>query len=242
MRVQFGFCSLFLFMLSCTTLKDLNYSLEGTSLNLSKKGLTEIPEEVFDMKDLKVLRLYGNHLDSIPERIGELANLERLYLGKNDIVYLPNSIGRLKKLEILSIQYNELESLPDSLLYLDSLEQLLLNQNNIKSLPDSIGRMKKLSRLELNFNELSALPASITECKNLQFLKLNRNNLSSLPDNLGDLPILRELAVVNSGPLLQIPESLCESRMLEYLEIDQVTVVPACLLVQQTTRLKIQVH
>ena len=43
-------------------------------LNLSRKNLTEIPEYVYEIKNLKTLKLYGNSLDSISYRIGELEN------------------------------------------------------------------------------------------------------------------------------------------------------------------------
>ena len=78
---------------ACVAIKDTKYRRTDTQINLSRKGLTEIPDEVFENTDVRVLRLYGNNIDSIPERIGELVNLERLYLGKNDIKSLPKSIG-----------------------------------------------------------------------------------------------------------------------------------------------------
>ena len=76
--------SLFFSLLSCSGLKELGQGSSGTSVNLSRQGLTEIPEEVFLNTSIKILRLYGNNLDSLPERIGELVNLEKLYVGKNN--------------------------------------------------------------------------------------------------------------------------------------------------------------
>ena len=59
------------------------------TLNLSRQNLTEIPEYVYEIKNLKTLKLYGNSLDSISYRIGELENLEELFIGKNNLKTLP---------------------------------------------------------------------------------------------------------------------------------------------------------
>ena len=51
------------------------------SLNLTGKGLTRIPDYVFKMKNLRKLNLQHNQLrGNFLERIGELKNLEVLYL------------------------------------------------------------------------------------------------------------------------------------------------------------------
>lgn len=231
-----------LFLFSCTGIKDLNHVLDGTVINFSKKGLTEIPEEVFMNKSLKVLKLYGNKLETLPDEIGDLENLEKLYLGKNNIKRLPASIGKLKKLKILSAQYNLIDSLPDSIGELENLEQLILNQNKLTSLPKSIGNLKKLVVLQLKFNELEDLPVEIGNCENLQFIHLNRNYLTALPKELSNLRKLRELYLSGAGPLLDVPEGLCGLRYFELLEIDGTILVPPCLIVRKTTNLRIIVN
>lgn len=210
-----------------------------TTVNLSRKGLTEIPEEVFLNPTIRVLKLYGNHIDSLPERIGELVNLEKLYVGRNQLKYIPESIGNLKQLKLFSAQYNDLASLPDAIGELENLEQLILNQNELKSLPPTIGNLKKLVVLQLKFNNLKSLPPELGRCEELQFIKLNRNFLETLPEELGQLQKLRELYLSGAGPLLQLPESLCDIRSLEVLEIDATTALPPCLYVRQTSRLQI---
>lgn len=228
----------FLFLEACGVRTVVSTS-GATVINLSRQGLKEIPEEVFLNPDLKVLKFYGNQLDSVPARIAELTNLEKLYLGKNNIKSLPQSIGKLKKLKLLSAQYNELESLPESLGELGALEQIMLNQNKLKTIPQSIGQLKNLSVLQLKFNKLESLPHEIGNCTNLQFIHLTQNLLQELPPEIGQLRKLRELYLANAGMLLNLPDEMCTMRYLEVLEIDRSTVVPTCLLVQQTTRLQI---
>jgi Leucine-rich repeat (LRR) protein len=43
-------------------------------------GLTEVPLEVFRMKNVKELWLYGNKLCSLPSDIAHLAKLEALHV------------------------------------------------------------------------------------------------------------------------------------------------------------------
>jgi Leucine-rich repeat (LRR) protein len=43
-------------------------------------GLTEVPSELFRMKNAKSLHLYNNNLCSLPSEIAHLATLELLYV------------------------------------------------------------------------------------------------------------------------------------------------------------------
>lgn len=233
-----GILLLFL-VLGCATIKDLKHSREGNALNLSRKGLTEFPEEAFLNKELKVLRLYGNNIDSIPDRIAELTKLEKLYIGRNNLKYIPASIGKLTNLKILSVQYNEIDSLPEELGNLTNLEQLLLNQNQLTFLPESLGDLKNLEILQVKYNQLDSLPNSIGECENLQFVYLNRNNLQKLPKSMANLSRLKELYLSAAGPLLDVPEEMCNLRYFELIQIDRNTALPACMYVLQANRLRI---
>ncbi len=231
--------SVFLTFLGCAHVMDLKYSKDGNALNLSRKGLTEFPEEAFLNKDLRVLRLYGNNIDSIPDRISELVNLEKLYMGRNNLKYLPASIGELKNLKILQVQFNEIESLPEELCEMTSLEQLWLNQNDLRRLPESFGSLKNLEVLQVKYNQLDSLPNSIGDCENLKFIHLNRNNLVSLPKSMAKLSRLKELYLAGAGPLLDVPEEMCNLRYFELIQIDQNTALPPCMYVLQANRLQI---
>lgn len=221
---------------SCSSILTMG---DSTAIDLSKKGLTEIPTDVFNKTETRVLRLFGNQIDSISYRIGELQNLEELYIGRNNLKTLPKEIGQLKNLKILSLQYNQLDSLPNEIGNLENLETLWLDQNRLVELPDSIGKLKNLKTLQVRFNRLESLPEELGLCEKLSILQLNRNNLIELPEALGKLTQLREIYLSGAGALVQIPESFCDLRYLEILEISQSSVVPACLLVLQANRLKI---
>src|SRR5207237_449675 len=67
---------------------------EGLSwLQLDGAELTEIPEKVFDLTDLKNIDLSGNRLKTIPERLWDLPRLEHVNLIVNPLESLPNRPG-----------------------------------------------------------------------------------------------------------------------------------------------------
>lgn len=238
--IFFFLFSAFIFVVnSCAVRKVEVITDTDTSLNLSKQGLTEIPSEVFDNKQLKVLKLFGNNLDTLSGRIAELENLEELYIGNNHLTSLPPEIGKLKKLKILSVQYNDLISLPPEIGKMESLEQLWLNQNELQTFPAEIGELKKLVTLQAEYNFLTIIPSEIGNCEALKFIYLRRNNLISLPEEFGNLHNLKEIYLAGAGILVDVPESFCSMRYLEILEIDNTTAIPSCLYVYVANRLKI---
>ena len=61
------------------------------------------------------LNLASNRLETLPECIGDLANLVKLNLDNNLLPTLPESIGELTSLNFLSIRNNRLQTLPESI-------------------------------------------------------------------------------------------------------------------------------
>ena len=130
-------------------------------LGLYKHGLTSLPESIGNLTALNRLFLYNNQLSSLPESIGNLTALTQLYLYKNQLSSLPETIGNLKSLTYLDLSNNQLSSLPESIGQLTSLEVLDLDENKLSSLPESIGNLESLEWLYLNGNQLSSLPGTI---------------------------------------------------------------------------------
>jgi Leucine-rich repeat (LRR) protein len=76
-------------------------------LHIVKSSLTTLPSEIESLSELKILTIAGGgKLNSIPESIGELQNLEKLDFWRNNLSTLPTSIAKLKKLESLNLIEN----------------------------------------------------------------------------------------------------------------------------------------
>jgi Leucine-rich repeat (LRR) protein len=100
-------------------------------LNLSRRQLTKIPQEVFQLRNLQELNISYNQIAELPKEIGLLTNLQRLDISVNQISELPATISLLK-----------------------NLNELLLDKNRLTALPESIKDLKKLTWLELAENPI----------------------------------------------------------------------------------------
>jgi len=101
-----------------------------TTLDLSNKELTKVPEQVFTMSSLTTLNLSHNKLEgALPAEIQHLQNLRHLDLSNNNFTGVPAEIGQLKKLETLNLSDNALTGLPNEMANLSNLQTLNLQGN-----------------------------------------------------------------------------------------------------------------
>ncbi|KAL9983586.1 hypothetical protein ACROYT_G005781 [Oculina patagonica] len=127
-------------------------ALGSTTIDLSKKRLTQVPPEVLNLQQLEFLYLEGNAISSLPEELFDcLPNLRWLDLRNNRITEIPPIIGKHR-----------------------NLRNLLLEGNTIESLPLELGLLKSLSGLNLSNNPLEFPPSVIVEKGTQEVLKFLR--------------------------------------------------------------------
>ena len=119
----------------------------------------------FQKKDTFIIGigLFNKELTSLPENIGQLNNLQELYISDNKLIYLPESLGELTKLQILNLVGNQLTSFPESFRRLKSLQRLSLSYNQLTSLPENFGQLTNLQELYLWGHQLISLPEKINK-------------------------------------------------------------------------------
>ena len=84
-------------------------------LNLSGLGLTTIPPEVFELTNLKQLFLDSNKLTDLPQNVGQLTNLKVLSLSGNRLTTLPPELFELSGITGLWLDNNSLTAFPPDL-------------------------------------------------------------------------------------------------------------------------------
>lgn len=153
------------------------------------------------------LDLSWKNLTSLPEAIGQLTNLKKLYLNNNQLTVLPDAIGQLTNLYTLDLSSNQLTVLPDAIGQLTNLNAFSLFNNRLTNLSEEIGQLTNLTFFELSYNRLTTLPEAVGQLTNLIWLSLNKNQLRSLPNTIGHLINIQELNLRNN-PDLQLPPEI----------------------------------
>lgn len=218
------------------TLADLHAGkLAGiTRLDLSC-GLTEFPQEIFDLADsLQVLNLSGNAIDRLPDDLWRLKHLQVLFVSDNLFTELPACIGQCQQLRIVGFKANRISHVPAQSLP-PRLRWLILTDNQIPSLPEELGQRPELQKLMLAGNRLQSLPASLANCHKLELIRIAANRLNELPDWLLRLPALAWLAYAGNPLCPEREEQSVRQIPWEQLSIQQRLGEGASGIIQQGT-------
>ncbi|KAL7936015.1 RAM signaling pathway domain-containing protein [Trichoderma chlorosporum] len=132
----------------------------GVTIDLSRKGIQKLPEEVVDIvkNELERLALSHNQLSSLPARFAECVSLRYLNIRGNQIKEFPLPLCELKSLEILDLGRNQLRVLPPDIARLTSLKVLSIPKNQIRELPVCLAEMASLQVLKFEGNPISFPP------------------------------------------------------------------------------------
>ncbi|XP_076871121.1 leucine-rich repeat-containing protein 40 isoform X2 [Brachyhypopomus gauderio] len=216
----------------------LKSARKSGQLNLSGRGLTEVPESVWrlnidtpkegqqdvsftgtdrwwEQTDLTKLLLSSNKLQTLSEDVKLLPALVVLDIHDNQLRTLPASIGDLQQLERLILSHNKLTELPQEIWKLTNLRCLHLQQNLLEQLPEDLGQLCHLEDLDLSNNKLTAIPDSLANL-NLVKLDLSVNSLKSLPPAISQMKNLRMLDC-SRNHLETVPRVLAQMASLEQL-------------------------
>ncbi|NXF35049.1 MFHA1 protein, partial [Nyctibius bracteatus] len=201
---------------------------ELEALNLSGRGLEELPEEVgAALSGLRVLSLRRNRLSRLPaaalRHLGRLAELDLSHNRLRDLGDGGALVG-LRGLRKLSLSHNELgaegSGLSPRLAELGRLEELDLSFNRLRCLPEGLGRLRHLRALDVDHNLLPCFPAPLLELAALEELDCSGNrHLGALPEGIAALHHLKILWLSGTG-LAALPEGLCQLSALESLMLD----------------------
>ncbi|PMM23106.1 leucine-rich repeat-containing protein kinase family protein [Vibrio lentus] len=181
--------------------------LKGIKRLKLSEGLTEFPLEIIELSDsLEILDLSGNQLSDLPEELSQLTNLRIIFASNNLFTHLPDVLGLLPKLEMVGFKTNQIKTVSEQSLPIQ-LRWLILTDNEIEVLPSSLGERPRLQKLALAGNKIQVLPESMENLSNLELVRLSANQLTEFPEFLIKLPKLAWLAFAGN-PFCKHPSSL----------------------------------
>ncbi|KAK4736724.1 hypothetical protein R3W88_000421 [Solanum pinnatisectum] len=194
-------------------LKFLSFAKQTSGVGLEDGVFFVFPQVSKGLRSLEDLDLgYCNLIDGgLPEDIGSLSSLKKLYLTGNRFEHLPRSIAQLGDLRLLYLSdCPNLKEFPQVNDGLRSLEDLDLSYCNLVDggLPEDIGSLSSLKKLHLDGNNFEHLPRSIAQLGGLRFLNVsNCTRLKELPDFMW-MPNLYFLHLIDCMSLEKVHHSL----------------------------------
>ena len=160
---------------------------------------------------------YNNLSGTIPAELGDLSELQRLWLQSNNLSgTIPAELGNLDSLEWLQLYENQLTGeIPAELGDLSELRQLYLWGNELSGeIPVELGNLANLQELSLSQNTLSGeIPSELGGLTSLQYLWLHDNQLTGpIPSWLVNLTELRELSLWSNQLIGTIPPEVAPAQ------------------------------
>lgn len=179
----------------CNKLYDIN----STVLNIMGQRLTQLPEEIEYLENLKELNLaYNNFKGPLPMELCKFYHLSKLLYYFNQITVLPPEIGLLSKLTHLDFYGNQITNLPPEIGNLVTLKILYIPHNKLTYLPVEIGQLVNLEIFHIHSNQLTTLPTEIGQLLRIKELLLHANQLTWLPIEIGQLVYIEKISVYNN--------------------------------------------
>ena len=220
-------------------------------LDLSRRGLTSIPEGLPLLKEVEALKLSHNPLKTLPQSLGnlvhlkqlelcncgmtaagslvltQLTSLEELDLSGNGVKTLPQDLSKLELLKKLDLSSCQITELGPGISELTSLEELDLSGNGVKTLPQDFSKLKLLKKLDLSRCEITELGPGISELTSLEELDLSGNKINTLPQDLSKLKLLKKLHL-SSCDITELGPGIGELTSLEELNLsgDKIKTLP----------------
>ncbi len=169
--------------------QNKNKLMTFTCLNLSY--VENIPEELWNLRNLKCLKYDG---EGLSEKIQNLKKLENLSISGFDDK-LPNGIWSLINLKKLELSFFESLVINTEIENLTNLEYLDLSANNIDDLPDEIWNLENLKKLDISSTNIKKLSNNISKLKNLTELSLDIDLTLGLENKIKKLDKLTKLNI-----------------------------------------------
>ncbi len=210
------------------------FTTEGklTILKFSDKNINSLPENMDLLTDLEELDISSNNFTKIPAVIFKISSLQKLIISKNSISNMPPSISQLINLTSIKAAENKLSEIPKEVGNLKKIRILDFSKNKISSIPESIGELNAaLYDLNVSENQITELPNTLGNCTKITQLNLAYNNLNIIPENIGNLKKMK-IFKLNNNNLKTVPSGIGNMQKLKklWIENNQIEYLPKSLI------------
>ncbi|KZM46121.1 protein kinase [Marinomonas sp. SBI22] len=202
-------------------------------IGFKSNKITQVPASSLPLQT-RWLILTDNKIAELPEKLGQLNNLEKLALSGNQLTYIPQSISNCHKLGLIRLSANALTSFPDALLDLPKLAWLAFAGNPFCETSAIEDRIKILKRDTFSFYEVlgkgasgviyRATNSSENHLPNEVAIKVFKGEVTSdgYPEDELDACLSTGLHPNLVKPLAQIKEADCSALVMELIPTDYI--------------------
>lgn len=157
---------------------ELTSLIQLTSLSIKLKFLKRFSHSISRLNNLEVLKIERTSISELGDGVVELSNLKELHIiNNNELAEIPANLGNLKNLEYLYIYNNRIKSLPQTIAELINLRVLYIADNIIEELPDEITSLPSLKVINISGNKLKKIPLDLFEMNCIEEINLSNNTL-----------------------------------------------------------------
>ncbi|MHC3994827.1 GNAT family N-acetyltransferase [Thiomicrolovo sp. ZZH C-3] len=180
---------------------EIKTPAEVKRLDLSNRGLQQLPEAFGLLRELVAVNLGNNKLSSLPESMASMTKLSNVDLRRNAFTAVPALLGalpvrslnlsgnrisevseltRFTMLRVLDLSGNVLEGFADCLSVPNEIRTLNLSTNYIKELSGMLAQLTSVERLNLEGNLITSIPPEAAYLSSLLELDLSDNRIETI--------------------------------------------------------------
>ena len=156
----------------------------------------------------------------LPEDLGKLSSLQKLYLEEVYIKKIPTSIANIPLLKEFELHYSyscsssKMLKNVDPVYRIKSLEKLVFYRCRLESISKTISSLTNLKELYLYLNRIKTVPPELKNCQEIEKIDLSRNPLEEELTFLKEFKNLQYIRISQSRSHL-IPKELYEKKNLK---------------------------